>query len=207
MSFFRVPRVIVNQGEYAEDLSTERRRWISATSRDDLTDAILENDRVCSTHFVSGQAAKDWDRFNVDWIPTMHLGHSKQQTNDSEGAVARSQRAAERRKRRAEAVDKEIEGKLKKNNEPGDTVSEIFSVAEAVNAADLDLEKDQKKTSTNRKNNTLDVGTQTQESSVETKNAATQTTEFEYLFKVTAVVEGPRFPFLEHPFTQNEQPE
>ena len=72
LSFFRVPRVIVNQGEYMEELTVERRRrWISAISRGDLTDFILENVRVCSKHFVSGQAAKDWDRFNVDWVPTL----------------------------------------------------------------------------------------------------------------------------------------
>ena len=53
--FFRVPRVVVSQGEYMEELTMERRRrWISAISRDDLTDSILENDRVCSKHFVSG---------------------------------------------------------------------------------------------------------------------------------------------------------
>ena len=63
---------------------------------------------------------KDWDRLNIDWIPTLHLGHSKQQTKDSEGAVARFQRAAERYKRRAEAVDKEIEENLNKLDEPGD---------------------------------------------------------------------------------------
>ena len=39
-NFFRVPRVIVNQGEYAEDLTTERKRWIFTISRADLTDAI-----------------------------------------------------------------------------------------------------------------------------------------------------------------------
>ena len=51
--------------------------WISAISRDDLTDDILERDRVCSQHFVSGEAAKGWDRFNVDWVPTLHLGSFK----------------------------------------------------------------------------------------------------------------------------------
>ena len=40
--FFRVPRGIVNHGEYTEELTSERRRmWISAISRDDLTDDIL----------------------------------------------------------------------------------------------------------------------------------------------------------------------
>ena len=39
---FRVPRVIVNPGKYTEELTSERRgMWISAISRDDLTDDIL----------------------------------------------------------------------------------------------------------------------------------------------------------------------
>ena len=76
--FARVPSVVTNQGKEAENLSRERRScWISAISRDDLTDDILENDRVCGRHFVSGKAAKSWDRFNVDWVPTLCLGHSK----------------------------------------------------------------------------------------------------------------------------------
>jgi len=66
---------VSNQGEEAEKLSRERRlRWISAISRADLTDEILNNDRVCGTHFVSGQAAKSWDKCNVDSVPT--LNHS-----------------------------------------------------------------------------------------------------------------------------------
>lgn len=40
-------------------------------SRADLTDEILNNDRVCGRHFVSGQVAKAWDRYNVDWVPTL----------------------------------------------------------------------------------------------------------------------------------------
>ena len=27
-------------------------------------------DRVCSKHFLSGQAAKDWDQYNIDWVTT-----------------------------------------------------------------------------------------------------------------------------------------
>ena len=58
--------------------STRRRRaWISAISRSDLTDDKLEHERVCYRHFVSGQAAKQWEQFDVDWVPTLHLGHTK----------------------------------------------------------------------------------------------------------------------------------
>ena len=61
-----------------EQLTTRSRRaWISAISRSDLTDDKLERERVCYRHFVSGQAAKQWEQFDVDWVPTSHLGHTK----------------------------------------------------------------------------------------------------------------------------------
>lgn len=76
VSFFRVPSIDTNHGEQAEELSLEHRtRWIAAISRDDLTEQILKNDCVCSCHFISGQPAKDFDKFNVDWVPTLNLGH------------------------------------------------------------------------------------------------------------------------------------
>ena len=66
VKFSHVPSVVKNQGEFWEALTEERRRkWISAISRDDLTEKILENDRVCSEHFVSGKSAADWDKHNI----------------------------------------------------------------------------------------------------------------------------------------------
>ena len=63
MKFSRVPKIVKKEGEMIEELMTRRRQaWISAISRDDLTDDKLENERVCSRHFVSGQAAKQWDQ-------------------------------------------------------------------------------------------------------------------------------------------------
>ena len=61
-----------------EELTEARRRWTLAISRENLPDSILENGRVCSKHFASGEPAKDWDRFDVDWFPTICLRHSKQ---------------------------------------------------------------------------------------------------------------------------------
>lgn len=53
--FFRVPPIILNQGEDVEERTCERReRWISAISQDDLSEKILNSDRICSRHFVSG---------------------------------------------------------------------------------------------------------------------------------------------------------
>ena len=122
-----------------EELTAERRRrWISVISREDLTDSILDNDRVCSKHFVSGEPAKDWDRFNVDWFPTLCLGHSKQQLKDPEGAAAQFQRATERRKRRAELLEKEIKEKMQTIDEPGETLEEIPFSEEPVMGENLE---------------------------------------------------------------------
>ena len=81
VSFYRVPTVVNNQGmqeEFMKELTAERRRkWISAISREDLTDKILENDRVCGERFVSGKPAASWDKHSIDWVPALKLGHSK----------------------------------------------------------------------------------------------------------------------------------
>ena len=67
-------------------------------SHDHLTEEILENDRVCEKHFVSGRAAKSWDKYNIDWVPTLFLGHKKatDRADHKEAAAKRSERARER---------------------------------------------------------------------------------------------------------------
>ena len=78
VKFSCVPKIVKNEGKVIEELMSRRSQaWISAISRDDLTDNKLENATVCFRHFVSGQAAKQWDQFDIDWIPTLHLGHTK----------------------------------------------------------------------------------------------------------------------------------
>ena len=70
--------MVINQGKEAEELSKQRwSLWISAISKDNITETILKNDHVCSKHFVSGSLAKPWDRYNIDWVPTLNLGHNK----------------------------------------------------------------------------------------------------------------------------------
>ena len=96
--FAKVPSIIENQGQEARELSEERRsRWISAISRDDPTDTILENDRVCGKHFVSGKAAKSWGKFNVDWVPTLNLGHNKKTGHTDRDQAAKGSEGARER--------------------------------------------------------------------------------------------------------------
>ena len=69
IGMFRIPSIIKNQGEEIEELTTLRReKWISAISRGDTAyKDILQSERVCGRHFVSGRPAQHWDKHNVDW--------------------------------------------------------------------------------------------------------------------------------------------
>ena len=206
VKFCRVPKIVKNEGEVIEELTTSRRRaWISAISRDDLTDDKLENERVCSRHFVSGQAAKQWDQFDIDWVPTLHLGHTKRPHRIDPRLNADR---AERRKRRQEKIDREISEKMKKLNEPGDTVESIFSEVEHTCTTEETEESDELQDGrskdeemgelemkmdvageklvedADKKPVLVDRDSQTLVSALtqERVHAATQTTEFDYLF-------------------------
>ena len=78
VSFFRIPVIINNRSDQERNLSKKRRDgYLAAISRDDLTDRILENDRICSRHFISGKPANLFDVNNPDWLPTINLGHER----------------------------------------------------------------------------------------------------------------------------------
>ena len=200
---YRVPAVVTNQGPEVEELSTERRRlWISAISRDDLTEKILSSDRVCDQHFHSRTAAPLWDRYNIDWVPTLNLGHGKSATQRGQNAAreARAERSKERRKRQAEQQEQERLLKQQKLNEPGiplaDFASEIESSStpgtEQVHDETVDLQRDEQEThhSSSTQTEAFDYLYRSVESgSVKDcprNDASTQTEEFDYLFTQSA---------------------
>ena len=168
----RMPSVITIQGEEMRELSEERRnKWISAISREDLTDSILEHGQVCGKHFISGQATKLWERYDPDWVPTQNLGHKKcdsgEKLQNLEAAAKRDERARDRELKRPVAVEREIEKQLReeikrkkqKLNESGERVMDISFDLESV----MNVEPESGETGT-----------------------ATQTEEFEYLFRTSA---------------------
>lgn len=123
-SFFRVPSVVKNEGEQIEELTIEwRRRWISAIAGK-VSPRRFSKMTVCCRHFVSRRPAARWDKYHIDWVPTLHLGHNKVAIKDEQGIVARSEREKARQKCRheqtlAEAAVKvqllDIDGKMIKN--------------------------------------------------------------------------------------------
>ena len=110
----------------------------------------MNNDRVCGRHFVSGQAAKAWDRYNVDWVPTLNLGHDKKidKTNLKQ-ASQQGQRASEKERKRKEqqererALAEEVAAKKRRLNEPGGQVSNILFENELPTHADASSQTDE----------------------------------------------------------------
>ncbi|CAH3033746.1 unnamed protein product [Pocillopora meandrina] len=133
---------------------------------------------------------KDWDRFNLDWVPTLHLGHSKQHVKDPEEATA--QKAANRCKRQVELAEKR--GKREK------TADEIFYKAkpkvEALNVDDTGKTADEILYKAEPEAEALNVDDKDPETREElcsshdqkTVYAETQTTKFEYLSKDKSVL-------------------
>lgn len=187
IGFYRIPVVVTNQGEKAEELSRERReRWIAAISRDDITSKdVLSNERVCGRHFVSGQSAKPWDKCNVDWVPTLNLGKTKYQQENHDIKEARAKRAKERRKRSLERQEREAAEKRKKIDVSGLPVRDVdFSDPKEGSSKEIDSSEDIFDHDCAFQDHTcstlVDSSTQTQ---VDVSEAMTQTEEFEYLFK------------------------
>ncbi|CAH3145832.1 unnamed protein product [Porites lobata] len=176
ISMARIPSVITTQGEEMRELSEERRnKWISAISREDLTDSILEHGRVCGKHFISGQAANLWERYDPDWVPTQNLGHKKcdsgEKLQNLEAAAKRDKRARDRELKRRVA---KLSAKKQKLNESEERVMDISFDLESV----MNVEPESGETGT-----------------------ATQTDEFEYLFRTSAS----RPPFDETYFANDDE--
>ena len=136
---------------------------------------------MCEKHFVSGKAARSWDKYNIDWVPTLFLGPKKaiDRADLKEAAAKLSERATERelvKKPSFEKRERELEleraAKRQKLNDPGEQVS------------NLSFEGNEDK----EKKTTVEAGTQAKE--------------FEHLFSSLNI---DRKPFDRWEFIQNEK--
>ena len=136
IGFFRIPSVINTQGQEFEE---RRERWISAISRDDTrTKDVLESERVCGRHFVSGKPAQSWDKHNVDWIPTLNLGKKIYKEKNVEASTERAERAKARRKSAIERQEQEAAKKRKFLNQTGKRVRDIDFAGTASSSSERD---------------------------------------------------------------------
>lgn len=54
VSFYRFPSEKDNSGKHCQLRSKRRKEWIKKLRRENLTESILKNQRVCSRHFITG---------------------------------------------------------------------------------------------------------------------------------------------------------
>ena len=110
-SFFRLPSVIVHQGEQTRALSERRQReWLAAIKRQDVKPENLQYTRVCSDHFIAGKPSSLYDSTNPDWVPSQNLGYN----DASSGEPSRYERARSRQTKRKELQEIESEAKRKR---------------------------------------------------------------------------------------------
>ena len=100
VSFSRIPVKRYHYGEQEYQLSLKRRTaWLAAISRDDIGESNMQNYLICSRYFHSGKPAKPMDEANIDWVPTLYLGHEKRQQSSVQMQVQRSDRTNKRAER------------------------------------------------------------------------------------------------------------
>ena len=200
--FSKIPKIITNQGEEWEELTRERRnRWISAVSRGDTAKKnILESERVCDRHFVSGKPAATWDKHNIDWVPTLNLGKmefkgAEQKDQKQKASEERAERAKERRKRAIERQELEVAQKRKHLNVSGDRIVDLHFTEANTSTSTEDVEEETALAIANTPEMELsepscftscatsDAEDKAEENVLEpSKDAETQTEEFAYMF-------------------------
>ncbi|XP_065681352.1 uncharacterized protein LOC124810861 [Hydra vulgaris] len=76
-SFFRLTKLVCNQGDDGKILSKERReKWINAINRVGNYPDVLYT-RICNDHFITGKPASLFSQNDPDWVPSLNLGHKK----------------------------------------------------------------------------------------------------------------------------------
>ena len=159
---------------------------------------ILESERVCSGHFVSGKPAATWDKHNIDWVPTLILGKKEYTENEwkeekQRAEEERAEKAKERQKRTIKRQEVEVAEKRKDLNLSGNRVADIHftetststSTEKVEESASIAQPTEMEPTETlcATSSATSDAHTQTKESIIgPTKDAETQMEKFTYMF-------------------------
>jgi len=139
-----------------------------------------------------------WDQHNIDWVPTLNLGHDNlaTQREQNQAQEARAERSKERRKRQAELQEQECLLKQQKLNQPGLPLADFASEIESLSTPDTEqVQEETEDLQPVEQETHHDCSTQTEAfdhlhrsvASLSVRdcprtNASTQTEEFDYLF-------------------------
>ena len=151
----------------------------------------MKSERVCGRHFVSGKPALLWERYNVDWKPTINLGkedYSKEP--DLQAEAARADRAKDRDQARQSLLEKqqreheaarERAAKRRKLKESGQQVSTIDFAASSGEER-LESESMTSENPDFQVQEPPEKEATTQTEGPEQNEAGSQTEEFDYMF-------------------------
>ena len=108
---------------------------------------ILESERVCDRHFVSGKPAATWHKHKIDWVPTLNLGKmefkgDEQKDQKQKASEERAERAKERRKRTIERQELEVAQKRKHLNVSGDRIVDLHFTEAKTSTSTEDVEEE-----------------------------------------------------------------
>ena len=202
LGFYRIPSVITNKGSFEEELTTERReKWINAISRGDTeAKGILKSERVCGKHFVSGKPAPDWDKHNVDWVPTLKLGKKNYRREiDYEAKAARVNRAKKREQLALERQEREAAEKRRKLLESSLPVAQIDFSQPSISTKEEESQNEGEEKALSIEPAAIEVceGEEIEAEAVNVlKDAECQTTEFDYMFQ-TSKYQAPSKEFFD----------
>ena len=103
---------------------------------------ILKTKRVCSRHFVSGKPVAGWDRFNVDWVPTLNVTKTKHSKKSVEAAADQNERAKTRRKNVMERQESKAAKKRELLNQSGERLVNVdFTDSPSTSTAEMEYSK------------------------------------------------------------------
>ena len=73
LSFFRLPKIRLTEGEQTRQLSEQRQRaWLSNIGRSDIKVSNYPYTRVCSLHFVTGKYPMSY-KYNLAKLCHLHF--------------------------------------------------------------------------------------------------------------------------------------
>ncbi|KAI7801427.1 putative lateral signaling target protein 2-like protein [Triplophysa rosa] len=96
LEYYRLPKVITNQGEVCKKLSEERRRLWIAKLYQDFQGKNLHNIRVCSSHFVSGKRSDLYKKDDPDWVPCLNMRGKQEPQQPKDSLTSRYKRCVNR---------------------------------------------------------------------------------------------------------------
>jgi len=143
---------------------------------------MLNSERVCGKHFVSGKPAPYWHKHDMDWVPTLQLG--KKDHRPKLGHDANAERAERAKKQQQLAVEQEREAaeKRRKLVESSLPIAQIdFSQPSTSIEEDGNRNKENKAFSSDLAAIAVSEGEEIEPETV--KDAECQTIEFDYMFQ------------------------